>query len=219
MGAAVNPSDWLAWEARFARFAGRSMADAAHDAEHLRRVVANAKSLAAAERADLGVVVPAAWLHDCVYVPKSSPESALASRLSAETAREFLQRAGYPAHHLPAITHAIEAHSFSAGITPLTAEARVVQDADRLDALGAIGIARCLMLGGAMGKPLYAAAEPLPSHRPPDDTRFVIDHFFTKLLRLPETMQTEPGRREAEHRVIFMRRYLEQLQREIGCES
>jgi uncharacterized protein len=172
--------------------------------------------LAAAEGADMAVVLPAAWLHDCVVVPKDSADRPRASRLAAAAAADFLAEAGYPAAHVPAIRHAIEAHSFSARIPPQTLEARVVQDADRLDAIGAIGIARTLMLGAAMGKPLYDNAEPLPTTRPPDDARAVIDHFYTKLLRLAEMMQTATGRREGERRTALMRLYLDELSRELA---
>ncbi len=179
------------------------------------RVVANAKALAAAEGADPRIVVPAAWLHDCVQVPKHSPDRARASRLAADAAGEYLRGAGYPAEQVPPIEHAIHAHSFSAGIEARTIEARVVQDADRLDALGAVGIARTMMLGGVLGSPLYDPAEPIPRTRKPDDRQNVLDHFFVKLLRLEERMQTESGRREAARRTAFMREYLAEMEREI----
>jgi uncharacterized protein len=206
------------WEARFATFlASREvMGDAAHDDTHVRRVVANARLLADAEGADLNVVIPAAWLHDCVVVPKDAPERKMASRLAATAAGEFLRGAEYDEQHIPAIQHAIEAHSFSAKIPPRSVEARAVQDADRLDALGAVGIARTMMLGGAMGKPLYDADEPFPLTRSADDSENVLDHFFVKLLTLSNTMQTLAGRDEAVRRTEFMRAYLSQLGREIG---
>lgn len=211
--------DWSTLEPQLEAFAAHSMgaADPAHDAQHLRRVVAQARALAAAEDADLAVVLPAAWLHDCVTVPKDSPERAAASRLAAEAAAQFLGQIAYPARYVPAIAHAIAAHSFSAGIAPRTLEACVVQDADRLDAVGAIGIARCLMLGGALGKPLYQPDEPFPTTRPPDDARFVIDHFYAKLLGLAATMRTAAGRSAAAQRVAFMQAFLAQLGREIGA--
>jgi uncharacterized protein len=193
--------------------------DAAHDAEHTRRVVRNARRLAAAEGANLAVVLPAAWLHDCVTVPKDSPQRPLASRLAAEAAATFLRSIGYPPELLPAVAHAIAAHSFTAGIPPETAEARVVQDADRLDALGAVGIARCLMLGATMGRQLYDPVEPFPVERPPDDGVSSVDHFFTKLLRLAETMTTAAGRAEAERRSEVMRAYLRELAREVGAPA
>lgn len=206
------------WEARFEQFIGRVMAetpDPAHDLEHVRRVVANARRLAAAEGADPAVVLPAAWLHDCVVVPKDSARRASASRLAAERAGAYLREAGYPAEQIPAIEHAIAAHSFSAGIPPQTREAQVVQDADRLDALGAIGIARTLLLGGAMGKPLYDRDEPLPMTRTPDDRENVIDHFYVKLLGLAATMHTAAARQEGEQRTRLMRDFLQELGREV----
>jgi uncharacterized protein len=188
--------------------------DAAHDLTHVERVVANARALAAAEGARLEVVLPAAWLHDCVTVPKDSPQRAVASRLAAAQAADWLREWGWAEALLPGIAHAIEAHSFSAGLAPRTLEAQVVQDADRLDALGAVGLARCLMLGGAMGRPLYAADDPWCERRAPDDRAACLDHFYTKLLKLEGTMQTAAGRQEAQRRTAFLRSFLLQLQHE-----
>jgi len=207
---------WPFWERQFARFlADQAAADVAHDDGHIRRVVAAARSLAGAEGAELAVVIPAAWLHDCISVPKDSPDRGRASRLAAAAATAFLASIGYPAAHLAAIGHAIEAHSFSANLAPATLEARVVQDADRLDALGAIGIARCLMLGGALGRRLYDPDEPFPQGRPLDDNRNTIDHFYCKLLGLAERMQTAAGHAEAERRTAAMRAFLDQLESEL----
>ncbi len=205
-----------AWEPVFERFvAGQWAGDAGHDLEHVRRVVATAKRLAAAEGARPAVVLPAAWLHDCVVVPKDSPDRPRASRLAAARAVAFLAEVGYEPALLDDIEHAIVAHSFSAGIAPRTPEARVVQDADRLDALGAIGIARCLAVGGALGRPLYDPADPFCRDRPPDDAVATLDHFYTKLLMLADTMQTATGRAEAARRTAFLRAYLDQLATEL----
>lgn len=206
------------WEARFADFlAGQPNAtDTAHDEGHVRRVVASAKKLAVAEGAEPAVALPAAWLHDCVAIAKNSPQRSLASRHAADRAGAFLRGAGYPAEHIPAVEHAIEAHSFSARVNPQTIEAKVVQDADRLDALGAIGIARTLITGGANGTPLYDFAEPFPVTRVADDRTSIIDHFFTKLLTLADTMQTESGRAAAEQRAEFLKQFLTRLGTEIG---
>jgi uncharacterized protein len=208
--------NWPAWEAQFAQFIQRGAPiDAAHDLEHIRRVVTNARMLAAPEQAELAVVLPAAWLHDCVSVAKDSPLRAQASVLAGRAAIEFLQTIDYPAQHLPAIQHAIEAHSFSANITPQTCEAQVVQDADRLDALGAIGLARCLMLSGATGRRLYDPLEPFPAARPPDDQSNAIDHFYTKLFQLADRMTTAAGRAAAAKRTAFLHLFVDQLREEI----
>jgi uncharacterized protein len=206
------------WEARFAAILAeeQSASDAAHDEGHVRRVVANAKKLAEAEGADFAVVLPAAWLHDCVVIPKNSPQRSSASRLAAERAGAVLRAAGYPGEHIPTIEHAIEAHSFSAGIAPRTLEAKIVQDADRLEALGAVGIARTLITGGANGTPFYDPAEPFPVTRVADDRTSIIDHFFTKLLTLAATMQTVTGRAAAQQRAQFLKQFLTQLGNEIG---
>jgi uncharacterized protein len=205
------------WEPRFRRFvADQPGADPGHGPAHLERVVATALKLAAEEGARLEVVLPAAWLHDCVHVAKDSPDRARASRLAADRALAFLEGAGYPPDCLPDIRHAIEAHSFSAGIAPRTPEARVVQDADRLDALGAIGLARCIAVGASLGRPVYEPQDPFCRARTPDDRGASVDHFYTKLLKVAGTMQTAAGRREAERRTEFLRSFLTQLESEIG---
>lgn len=209
--------DWSLWEPRFERFLARrsSRADAAHHLPHVRRVVANAKRLAAWENTWLKIVLPAAWLHDCVTIPKDSPQRRAASAMAAQAAGDFLRGSAYPAELVPDIEHAIEAHSFSAQVAPDTREAMVVQDADRLDALGAIGIARCLTLGGAMGRELYDSRELFPETRIPDEEANVLDHFYLKLFRLADTMNTVVGRAEAWRRTAFMHEYLRQLGKEI----
>lgn len=219
--AATGPFDWSTWEQRFVAFLRDRMPDdpaqrdAAHDLAHVRRVVANARHLAEVEGADLAVVMPAAWLHDCVVVAKNSPDRAQASRLAAAAASHFLNQNDYPAEKIPAIAHAIEAHSFSAGIPPRTLEAQVVQDADRLDSLGAIGIARTFVVGGMLGTQLYNPDEPLPVDRRPDDGDNVIDHFYVKLLKLAGRMNTSAGRKAAEQRTAYILTFLDQFGREL----
>lgn len=189
--------------------------DPAHDLTHVMRVVKNTLYLTDIEGANPLISVAAAWLHDCVYVAKDSPQRNQASRLAAEQAALFLAEIDYPEQHLPAVAHAIEAHSFSAGIRPNTLEAKIVQDADRLEALGAIGIARCLLTGGSMGSALYHAEDPFCSEREPSDKAFAVDHFYSKLFKLPDTMQTRAGQSEARRRVRYMKGFLSQLKDEI----
>ena len=189
--------------------------DAAHDLSHVRRVVRTAVQLAEAEGAVMDVVYPAAWLHDCVVVPKDSADRSKASTLAAEAATAFLRSVEYPSQYLDDIHHAIEAHSFSRGMIARTLEAKVVQDADRLDALGAIGIARCFSVGGRLGRLFYSPIDPFCEERPPDDLQWTVDHFFQKLLRLEHTMQTATGRDEAGRRTVFIQAFLEKLRDEI----
>lgn len=207
------------WENRFKQFLLDEClidGDSAHDLAHIQRVVASAKQLAAEEKAEPAVVIPAAWLHDCVIIPKNHPKRSNASALAAEKAIRFLRLAGYENHYLDSIHHAIKAHSFSAGIEPENIEAKVVQDADRLDALGAVGISRCMIVGGMLGRPLYHPEDPFCAAREPDDKIWTIDHFYQKLFRLPGSMQTESGRKEAERRIGIMKIFLQELEREIA---
>lgn len=192
--------------------------DPPHDLQHIERVVLNARHLAQVEGLPLNVLLPAAYLHDCVHVAKDSPQRSQASCLAADRAVEFLQQKDYPPEHLDAIHHAIEAHSFSANITPRTSEAKVLQDADRIDALGAVGLSRCLMLGGHFGSQLYSPDDPFCENRTPEDAKFCVDHFFAKLLGLKDTMQTEAGKQLALKRSQFLSDFLNQLKKEIISE-
>jgi uncharacterized protein len=184
--------------------------DGAHDASHLDRVWRNAQAIMAGQQADDGAqadvlaVLAACYLHDLVNVAKNDPRRAHASRLSAELARTELQRLGFPADRLDSVAHAIEAHSFSAAIPATTLEARIVQDADRLDGLGAVGLARMFYIAGRMGSGLAHGSDPLGKHRALDDQAYSLDHIPVKLARLPGMMQTAAGRRLGEQRLAML---------------
>jgi uncharacterized protein len=117
---------------------------------------------------------------------------------------------------IAAVTHAIEAHSFSANIQPTSLEAKIVQDADRLDSLGMLGVARTFYVAGRMGSALYDPHDPEANDRAYDDTRFCIDHFQTKLLHLANGFQTATGQRMAQVRHERLKGFLEQFKEEIG---
>ncbi|MFM2481510.1 HD domain-containing protein [Celerinatantimonas sp. YJH-8] len=208
------------WEELFKNFVLSQVAgDPAHDILHLQRVVATAKQLASQANACLDVIIPAAWLHDCVVMRKSESLRSQASRLSAQRARAQLILWKYPNQYIDGICHAIEAHSFAAGIVPTTLEAQIIQDADRLDALGAIGIARCFSIGGALHHPIYMENDPFCKHRPCDDKQATLDHFYQKLLCLPSLMCSDVGRQEAMRRVQFMQLFLDELQVELYADE
>lgn len=202
-----------AWVARLEEKAAELYppVDPSHDLLHIGRVVAMARRLAEAEGADLNIVIPAAYLHDCVAVPKNDPRRKQASQLSADYAVAWLRGEGYPEQYLPAIAHAIAAHSFSAGIPPETVEAKVVQDADRLDAMGAIGIARTFTVSGLLGRPYYDAADVKAESRPLDDGRYAVDHFKVKLFGLVDTMHTAAAKAEGARRLHWMREFYDRL--------
>lgn len=199
----------LRWRPRLAALAaGSSGDDGAHDASHLERVWRNAQELLKQHpEADALVVMAACFLHDLVNLPKNHPERDQASRRSAQLARHQLSWMEFPAGKLDAVAHAIEAHSFSAAIAPRTLEARIVQDADRLDALGAVGLARLFYIAGSMGSALAHGADPLALDRPLDDRAYALDHIVVKLARLPDMMQTEAGRRLGQQRLAELTRF------------
>jgi uncharacterized protein len=189
--------------------------DPAHDFLHVCRVVGNAIRLAKIEGANLNIVLPAGYFHDYVNLAKDNPERKHASSMSAIAALEYLSTVHYPDEFFRGIKHAIEAHSFSAEIKPETIEAKVVQDADRLDALGAIGIARCFSTSTRLRTPYYCSTDPWAVGRQIDDKQYAIDHFPAKLFQVAATMQTKAAQIEAKNRVLFMKNYLVQMQHEI----
>ncbi|MES2126278.1 MAG: HD domain-containing protein [Pseudomonadota bacterium] len=176
--------------------------DGAHDLSHLHRVWHNAQVLLAAhEDADPLVVMAACYLHDLVNLPKNDPQRQTASQQSARLARKHMAARGFPAERLSNLYHAIESHSFSAGVKAETIEAKIVQDADRLDALGAVGLARLFYIGGQMATQLAHPTDPLAMSREFDDRRYALDHIVVKLARLPGMMQTALGRTLGEARL------------------
>ena len=149
-------------------------------------------------------------------VPKDSDQRDQASRLSAEAAGPILKELGFSDEEIKAVQHMIEAHSFSAGIKPETLDAEILQDADRLEALGALGIARTFYTAGKMNSSLFHGDDPFGESRALDDRNYAVDHFKVKLLGLAETMKTDAGREVAHERKAFMERFLEELSWEIS---
>lgn len=204
------------FEDKFLEYIKKEMVqDLAHDINHVLRVVNTAKYLCQRENALEEVVVPSAYLHDCFSFEKNHPNRAQSSKFAADKAVIFLTNLGYPSQYMDPIHHAIVAHSFSANVETQTIEADVVQDADRLDALGAIGIARCIQVSAKLDRPLYSSNDAFCSNRIPDDGSYTIDHFYTKLLSLKSTMKTTTAMLEAESRTGFMKEYLEQMEAEL----
>lgn len=206
-----------AMAARLLAELGPSNDDGSHDRSHLLRVWRNALAIARQEPpCDRAVLTVAVILHDCVAVEKNSPLRSQASRLAAARARTILAGLEWNAEQIDAAAHAIEAHSFSAAIPPQTLEARIVQDADRLDAIGAIGVARCFYIAGRMGSGLYDPADPAASQRDLDDRSFALDHFGAKLFKVAADFQTPTGQALAEARSQTMRAFVDTLLQEIG---
>ncbi|WP_337181733.1 HD domain-containing protein [Shinella sp.] len=179
--------------------------DGSHDAAHLIRVWKSARRIQAEEGGDLRLLAAAVLLHDCVAVEKNSPLRRQASRLAAEKAAGLLAAEGWSKADAAAVADAILTHSFSADLSPQTLEARILQDADRLDAIGMVGAARCFYIAGRMGSGLSDPLDPLAERRPLDDKAFAIDHFEVKLFRLADGFQTAAGARMAKERTERLR--------------
>ena len=190
--------------------------DGSHDMSHVLRVWRNVETIAHTEPdCDLPVLVAAVILHDCVAVEKNSPLRAEASRLSAARASEIVDGFGWSHARIAALRHVIEAHSYSSGIVPQTLDARVLRDADRLDALGAVGIARCFYVAGRMASALYDPEDANARYRALDDRRYALDHFKAKLFPEAEGFLTEAGRAMAAERAAVMRAFVAAFHREV----
>lgn len=186
--------------------------DPAHDIAHLDRVWANALRISRAEdNPNLRVLLAASYLHDLVNLPKNAPNRTQASQLAATAAAPILQELAFDAVEIAKTQHAIAAHSFSAGIPPQTLEARILRDADRLDALGAIGIARCFSVSGSLNRALYDPEDPFATARALDDQAYALDHWPIKLLHLPRDMLTSTGHAIADQRMAVMQAYITAL--------
>jgi len=208
--------------------------DPAHGWEHVKRVYKLALHIAKQEGADLFIVGMAALMHDLGRALQSTvgveevrgKEGELVSALtkhhadlSVIAANEILTASHVSPDKQEAIRHAISAHSFSQNIEPQTLEARVVRDADRIDGLGAIGVARWAITSAVRRTAqtrTYHPDDPFAEWHTPDDQLYMLDHFYTKLLKLSDTMATETGRKLAKRRTNFMYSFLDELRQELN---
>jgi uncharacterized protein len=172
----------------------------AHGFDHVERVTRLCEQLGAREGADMNILIPAALFHD-IGRPLEEKTGLPHEEEGARMAETFLRSIHYPEGLIPSITHAIRAHRYSTGITPETLEARILSDADKLDAMGAVGIARTFMQSGEQGRGMTDA----------------IDHIHAKLLRLQDLMYTESARDIAERRHAFLTAFIETLEYETNC--
>src|SRR5579872_915379 len=123
--------------------------DSAHDFGHIMRVYKNAQKIGKKENVNMKLVLAAVLLHDVISFPKSDKKSKMSSIKSSILAQRILKNHGYNKKEIKIISDAIRDHSFSRGMVPSTIEGKILQDADRLDAIGAIGIARAFSVGGS----------------------------------------------------------------------
>lgn len=171
-----------------------------HDYWHMKRVVKNAEEIAREEHADVFICQMAAWLHDM-----TDPKLFNDIKQAEAELNQFLADIDLSSELKKKILEAMADVSFSKKRIPATIEGKIVQDADRLDAIGAVGIARVFAFGGSKGQPI---------HNPEQKSGTSIQHFYDKLLKLKELMNTETGRKIADQRHAFMESYLSQFYQE-----
>ena len=189
--------------------------DSAHDFEHIMRVYKNAQKICKKEKANEKLVLSAALLHDIVSYPKSDKRSKLSSIHSAKKSEQILKKYDFSKEEITKISDAIRDHSFSQNKIPVTLVGKILQDADRLDAIGAIGIARVFATGGSLKRPFYNIDDPFCKTRKPDDEIWTVDHFYKKLLNLEALMHTKSGKTEAKKRTKVLKEFLKELKQEL----
>ena len=174
-----------------------------HDYFHIERVVVNAKKILETENADSFLVELAAWTHDIGdYKLHDGVDK------SEELITAFLQSIQVENDTINKVLEIVSQVSFSKGNTPTTIEAKIVQDADRLDAIGAVGIARCFAYGGSVGNILY---NPYDSSKDASS----VQHFYDKLFKLKDLMNTETAKQIAESRNKYMENFIEEFYSEV----
>lgn len=190
----------------------------AHDWFHVLRVETDAEALVAeSPDADARVVRLAALLHDIGRAREDRGEIADHAAWGARESEDILETRGVPEERIAAVSHCIRAHRYSNPVEPETREATVLSDADNLDALGAVGLARCFTYGGERGSPIHDPSLPPEA----DDsaagaTQF--NHVHLKLLDLPDRMYTDAGRELAVERAAFVEEFVRRFEREVAGE-
>lgn len=193
-----------------------SDSDVSHDFAHALRVLSNAERIAKKEGGDLDIIVPAALFHDVVVYPKNEPDQHRSQDESAKLADEILNEfADFPKDKIEKVKLCILECSFSKGIVPKLLESKIVQDADRLEAIGAISIMRTFSSTGQMKRPFYNSEDPFCEKREPDATRFGLDLFYERLLVVVDIMQTKAAKSIAKRRHDFLLDFLEELKLEL----
>jgi uncharacterized protein len=190
--------------------------DPAHDIAHALHVLHNAKLIAKEEHVDMEVIIPAALFHDIVNYPKDSPRALRAPDESAVATRRILKGINYPRAKIKDVETAISSCSFNKGVEPTLSAAKIIQDADGLEATGAISIMRTFSTSGAMNRPFYSFEDPFCARRKPQDLRYGLDLFYTRLLVIEGRMHTKTAKRIAHRRTEFLKEFLSELKGELG---
>ena len=175
------------------------------------RVYRNAERICKTESGNKKLVLSAVLLHDIIK-NKNQKNS---SEKSAKLAEKILKENHFSPDEIMIISDAIKEHSFSKGRIPSTPEGKILQDADRLDAIGAIGLARVFSFSGSHNRPFYDPEDPFSKNRNLNDNKWALDHFFKKLLKLEQKMNTKTGKLLAKKRTKILKNFLKEMKHEI----
>lgn len=192
--------------------------DSSHDFSHILRVLANIEYLAKKEGGDRDILVPAALYHNVINHPKNSPRSLSSSDESAAWTVKLLKSIpDYPQAKIAAVSDAIAKCSFTKAIMPELWESKLLQDADLLDSIGAVAVARSFASAGLLRRPLYHPTDPFCRKRKLKGSTFDygLDIFYGRLLKVQERFHTKTARRLAKKRHAFLLDFLEQFRQEI----
>jgi uncharacterized protein len=195
-------------------------AESGHDFDHVLRVYALAERLASAEGADLEIVRAAALLHDIARADEDAAGSGDHAQMAAERARALLLGRGAPADRAEEVAHAIAAHRFRGSTPPQTLEAKILFDADKLDSIGAIGIARAYAISGVLNQRLWSEVAPdaVATHDQHNSNHTAVAEFVVKLSKVRERVYTSAARTIADERHAYMADFFARLEREVHGE-
>jgi uncharacterized protein len=188
-----------------------------HDKYHIERVYNLALRLTQEEKADLDTVKAAVLLHDIARAMEDEGKITDHASEGAKMARKILNEVNFPANKIDNVIHCIETHRFRKRLAPKTLEAKILQDADRLDIIGAIGIARVFTRGGWSNKPIHdPTIKPKAKYDGKSETS--TNHIHEKLLKIRDTINTKTAKKIAEERHAYVEQFLERLLKEWKAE-
>jgi uncharacterized protein len=188
-----------------------------HDRYHVERVYNLAIRIAQEEKADIDTVKAAVLLHDIARAMEDEGTISDHASEGARMARKILNEANFPKQKIPNAIHCIETHRFRKRLTPKTLEAKIVQDADRLDIIGAIGIARVFTRSGWSNTPIHDPTIP-PKEKYDGKSETAVNHIHEKLLKIKNTINTKTAKKIAEERHRYVEQFLERLLKEWKAE-
>jgi len=184
-----------------------------HDKSHVERVYNLAVQIGKEENADLDVVKAAALLHDIARAMEDEGRIEDHATEGAKMARKVLEESNFPKEKIEKVMHCIEVHRFKKGMEAKSLEAKILQDADRLDIIGAIGLARVFTRGGWSNIPIHDPSTP-PKQKYDGKSLSSVNHIYEKILKVKDTIHTNAAKEIAEERHRFVEKFLEKLFKE-----